>query len=241
VEDDEREPGADDPERQERGDRVRPRRRVRDVGQAQRERDQSGHDLGAGHRRHRLDTGEVPLQVPGCDRVAEGGEDHHQAAGDRVGPAAGVHAEQHRHAEDPDAHADQRGRTVALLAAQHEGEQKGEDRRGRDENSGERGRDVLLAEPDQRERSSHLYEREHHDRAEAATEALEHAKARGEREEDERGERCPDRDDRPGGEDVLKRDLDEEIRGAPERAEQEKEGDGPARHRRSRFADELRH
>ena len=63
-----------------------------------------------------------------------------------------------------------------------------------------------------------------------AAQALKDAQVHGERDEHERGERRPDGDDRPGGEDVLQRDLDEEIRRAPERAEQEKQGDGSARH-----------
>ena len=64
----------------------------------------------------------------------------------------------------------------------------------------------------------------------AGTEALEHAEAHGERDQDDRGQRGPDRDDRPGGEDVLKGDLDEEIRSTPERAEQEEQCEGSARH-----------
>ena len=47
-------------------------------------------------------AGEVALEVPGADRVAERGQDHHQAADERLGAAAGVHAEQQRHADDPD-------------------------------------------------------------------------------------------------------------------------------------------
>jgi hypothetical protein len=80
---------------------------------------------------------------------------------------------------------------------------------------------VLLAEADQRERAGHLNEREHQDRAQAAAEAPQDVQPNGERDEDERGERRPDRDDRPGREDVLQGDLDEEVRGAPEGAEQE--------------------
>ena len=69
------------------------------------------------------------------------------------------------------------------------------------------------------------------DRAEAAAKAAEDAALQRERHEHERGERGPDRDDRPGRHAVLQRDLDEEVRRAPERAEQEQQDERAAGHR----------
>jgi len=200
------------------------------VRQAERQRDERGHRLSPRDGRDRLDAAQVALQVPGGHGVAEGGQDHHQAAGDGARPAARVHAEQHPDAEDPDGHAGERQRAVALLPAQGERQQKGEDRRARHQDPGERRGDVLLAEPDQRERAGDLHQREHDDRPHAAAQAAEHAHLHRERDEDESGEGRPDRDDRPRGEHVLESDLDEEIGGAPERAEREQQCEGPARH-----------
>ena len=79
---------------------------------------------------------------------------------------------------------------------------------------------------DQRERPGHLDEREHHDRAEAAAEAPEHAQPHGERHEDERRQRGAHRDDRPRREPVVEGDLDEEVRGAPDRVSTAEQDDG---------------
>jgi len=198
------------------------------VKQPDRESHERGHRLGAGHRRHRLDPGEVALQVPGGDGVAQGREDHEQAAHEGLRPAAGVHTEQHPHAHDPDRHADEARRVRALLTGEREGQQEGEDRRARYEDPGERRRDPLLAERDQRKRDRDLDERQHHDWAEAAAKAAEHPELRRKRNEHERGERRSDGDDGPRRHAVLQRDLDEQVGRAPERAEQQQHGDGAA-------------
>jgi len=230
VEDDEREPGADDAERQERAHRVEIGHRIRHVEQPERERDQRGHHLRPGHGRDRLHAAQVALQVPRAHGIAEGREDHEQAAHERLGPAPGVHAEQHPHSDDPDGHAREARRARALLAAEREGEQEGEDRCARHEDAGERRRDPLLTERDQGERGGHLDDREHHDRAEPPAQATQHAEPQGKRNQHERREGRSDRDDGPGRHAVVERDLDEQVRRAPERAEREQQGDGATRH-----------
>jgi len=76
------------------------------------------HDLRAGHRGHRLYAGQVALQVPGGHGVPESGQDHEQAADQRLGAAAGIHTEQHPDADDSDRHPHQAARARALLAGE---------------------------------------------------------------------------------------------------------------------------
>jgi len=221
VEEHERDPRADDAERRDRGERAGARHRRGNVREAEREGRERRHGLRAGDRRDRLDAAEVPLQVPGGDRVSERGQDHHQAAHDRVGAAAGVHPEQQRNADDADRDARQARAIRALGTGEREREQEGEDRRGRDEDAGERRGDPLLAERDQRERPRGLYESKDHDVAEPSAKRTQDPGMHGERKQHEGRQRGSRRDDRPRRDAVVERDLDEQVRRAPERAEQE--------------------
>ena len=82
------------------------------------------------------------LRYQAADGVAEGGEHHHQRRPRAPRPPAGVDAEQHPDAGDPDRHAHEAAPRARCSPLEREGEQEREDRRGGDEDPGERRRDV---------------------------------------------------------------------------------------------------
>jgi hypothetical protein len=177
----------------------------------EREQHERRHELGAGDRRNGFHAGQVPLEVPGRDRVSECGRHDHEAAEQGVGPAIGVNAEQHRHADDPDRDAHEAGRVRALLAGEGEGEEVGEDRRARDEDPRERRGDVLLPKRDQAERTRDLHEGEDDDGAEAPAKAPQDITVKRQGHQHERRKRGARGDDRPRRHTVVQPDLDEEV------------------------------
>jgi hypothetical protein len=129
----------------------------------------------------------APLDVPGADAVAEGGEHHHQPARDGLEAALHVNAEQHRHAGDADRDPGKALPRGALLALEGERQQKREDRRGGDQNAGERRGDVTLTSRDQQQRAAHLDHGEHEDRPAVDAQAAERTGAGGDRQQHQRG------------------------------------------------------
>jgi hypothetical protein len=158
----------------------------------------------------------APLDVPGADAVAEGGEHHHQPARDGLEATLHVDAEQHRHAGDADRDPGQARPRGALLALEREREQEREDRSGCDQDAGERRGDVALAGRDQQQRAAHLDHGEHQDRPAVDEQTAKRAGAGGDRQQHQRGQRGADADDQGRRHVVLERDLDEQVGAAPE-------------------------
>ena len=161
-----------------------------------------------------------------ADRVAEARAEAEHAA-EQV--AAHLDPEHERDAADPERQAEraQAGRPVRV--GNHEREQPREDRRRRNQNSRERRRDVALAVGEEDERPSELDEREHEDVAEPAAQLAEHAAPGGDRGDDRGADRDAAERDHERRE-LADRDLDQQVRDAPEGSGDEQQRSGAAIH-----------
>ena len=213
-------PGAAGAQRHQRRDRLAADRAGRQREQRRRRQGQRPDDERRRRDADRLHAAQLALEIQAADRVAQRGQQHHQAAGERLGVAAEIEAEQQHDADDPDDDARGGDPARALVLVEADGEQRGEDRRRRHEDAGQRRGDRALAVGDQQERQDDLHDRQDHDRRHASAQRAEGRRADRDRHEHERAEGEPCEDDEDRVEAAVQRDLDEQVRRAPDRGEE---------------------
>jgi hypothetical protein len=172
----------------------------------------------------------MPFDDHRAGGVADRG-DHHGAGAEQLAALpAQIDPDQRDDSGQADEHAEHAGarRSLGVVEAQREqGDQEGN--RG-DHDRRDRGVHMLLAGGDQRKRPDHLDRRVCEDpAARAPSEHLE-APPRGEREEQRRAEHEPRPGEEERGDPVVDRDLDEEVRDAPDHRERREGNPSPPTH-----------
>ena len=216
--------GAEQRQREHRRGRLERGHLIRQLEERERRQDQPAGEHRA-RREHRPGRpGDRTLSVDARARVGERGEDDRERAEDRQVAALGVDPGDDGDADDPDREADRPRSRQALVRQEAQDQQRVEDRHRGLHHRGEPGVDVLLAPGDQPERQSRVQDSEHEtvpprgsqlgERAVASEPPDDVAEQHG------GGEQRPEGHHRRGL-DLVDRDLDEEVRGAPDGGQQQ--------------------
>src|SRR5204862_2711349 len=152
-----------------------------------------------------------------------------EAAEDRRARPREVEPEDRNDAADPDRDTGQARALRAFLAVEPKRQERGEDRRRRDEDSGERGGDRLLAGGDQEERCGGLDGAEDRHPSEPPPKRRKLTARSRDRQQDRRRERDPRERDHLRRE-VAQGDLDQEVARAPDRRQAKEESPRPTIH-----------
>ena len=188
---------------------------VRKLGESERgDQDGSRAELTDRELERRDVPGDSPSEEDG-EGVAEGGSHDCERAHE---PAATLHADEERDADEAHSNAYELRAADALSCVDPAGEQDGEDRRRSLDDRGQTGVDSLLREAEQPERKGVVEKAEERDCAQPATQGREPASESGERQEDGRTYNEPSEHD-GGRRELADADLDEEERRSPDRGE----------------------
>ena len=147
-----------------------------------------------------------------------------------------VDADERDDAAEADQQPDEAPAGDALARVEAQREQRDDQRRGGDDDRRHGGVDVLLAGGDQRERHGDLEHGEHRQPAAAAAQRPERPRAPGEEQQHRRAEDDARPREERGRDAVVDRDLDEQVRDAPDRGHREEPGPRPRAHRARIFS-----